>query len=341
MSVNASEPTRTGLPFTKYQGAGNDFVILDARPGRGLPAAETVDWVVVATRACDRHFGIGADGLLIALAPEHPSANLRMRMLNPDGTEAELCGNGLRCFARWLYDRGEIGHDRITIETGAGLLGAQVEPDGQVQVEMGTPRLRPEEIPLSGEALAGQPAEGPVLDLAIPLAGSAAAGEAPGRLPAGDTGGTVLHATCLSMGNPHAVIFVPEVDAVPLERWGPALERHPWFPARTNVEFCQVLDRGRLRARIWERGAGATLACGSGVCAAAVAARLRGLAGERVVVEVPGGQLEIRWEGPVEVPAGRAPRLPGVVLRGPAARVFDGRWYLTLPPAPSLAAPSP
>jgi diaminopimelate epimerase len=287
------------LPIAKYEGAGNDFVVLDGRPpapGAGL------DWGGLARRLCDRHFGVGADGLLVAAPSE--GARLRMRMFNPDGSEAELCGNGLRCFVRWLVQRGEAGPGRLVVETEAGPLEAVVEADGRIGAEMGAPRLRPAEIPLSAAAAAGQPPEGPVLRLPLGLA----------DLPAPPEG---YAATCVSMGNPHAVLFVPDAAAVPLEAVGPRLEHHPAFPARTNVEVCQVLARDRLRVRVWERGAGITLACGTGACAAAVAARLWRYVDARVVVELLGGELEVTWPGD--------PRRP-VFLRGPAVHVFDGVW---------------
>jgi diaminopimelate epimerase len=188
------------------------------------------------------------------------------------------------------------------VETGAGVLTAEVGPDGRVAAEMGVPRLDPAAIPLDlhHPAVAGVPAAGPVLGLPL---------EVPAR---GTFPGARYEATCVSMGNPHAVVFVPDTAAVPLEVVGPVLETHPAFPARTNVEFCQVIDRGRLRVRVWERGAGITLACGTGACAAVVAARLRGYVDERVAVELPGGELEVTWpDGPV-------------FLRGPAVHVFDG-----------------
>jgi diaminopimelate epimerase len=319
------------IPFVKYQGAGNDFVVVDAR--RSLPGGEApgvgpqaggpgggrgagpqasalggaeMSWEALAARVCERHFGVGADGLLVALTPAAPGAALRMRMYNPDGSEAEMCGNGLRCFGRWLLDRGEAGPGPLAVQTGAGVLALELGPDGQVATDMGPPRLAPADIPLSEGAGAGQPPRGPVLRLPL---------EVP---PQPGFAGARFEATCVSMGNPHAVVFVPDPEAVALEVVGPLLETHPAFPARTNVELCQVLDRGRLRVRVWERGAGITLACGTGACAAVVAARLRGYVDEQVVVALPGGELEVTWPG--------AP-LP-VVLRGPAVRVFEGAFPL-------------
>jgi diaminopimelate epimerase len=303
------------LRFAKYQGAGNDFVILDGRAGRsraGTPAADT-DWPALARAMCDRHFGIGADGLLVASEPPpgRPPATspegaqpagarpaIRMRMFNPDGSEAEMCGNGLRCFARWLVDRGELGEGLARVQTGAGLLWVDVGSSGRIAAGMGVPRLAPRDIPLSEQAAHGQPPAGPVQNLLLSV------------------GSATLDVTCVSMGNPHAVCFTADVAAVPLAAIGPRVERHPYFPARTNVEFVQVLAPDRLRVRVWERGAGITLACGTGACAALVAARLHGLAAERATLELPGGDLEVRW------PGGNAE----VVLGGPALRVFDGRW---------------
>jgi diaminopimelate epimerase len=272
------------LPFAKFHGARNDFVIVDGRPDR---PADGLDLVALAVQMCDRHAGIGADGLLIAspVSPDAAAAGAaaRMRMLNPDGGESEMCGNGLRCFARWLADAGELPSSKVTIETGAGLLSVTLNPDGSVSALMGVPTVGEHALALS---------------------------------PAVDR--VTVSATRVSMGNPHAVFFVPDVDAVPLERVGPRVETHPAFPRRTNVEFVQVLSFNRLRVRVWERGAGATQACGTGACAAHVAARVHGLASERATLELPGGTLEVTWPG-----EGHQVR-----LTGPAVRVFDGRWPL-------------
>ena len=296
--------------FAKFHGAGNDFVVLDGRPGtRG----ENLDWGSLAAPLCDRHYGIGADGILVATPPSGAAAaagaTFRMRMFNPDGSESEMCGNGLRCFTRWLKDAGEIGA-AARIETGAGILGVGFKPDGAVVCTMGAPHFAPHEIPLSEDAAVGHPPGGPVKDLLLHLEDH-----------------LTLLATCVSMGNPHAVVVVDNVARVPLDELGREMERHPYFPARTNVEFVQVLAPDRLRVRVWERGAGATLACGTGACAALVAARVNGLAAERATLELPGGTLEVSWPG-----------TPGdgqqVLLSGPAVRVFDGVWL------PTASAPS-
>lgn len=282
-----SEPA---LPFVKLQGSGNDFVLIDGR-------ACARDWPALAPAICDRHFGVGADGLLVAATSDR--APVRMLIYNPDGSEAEMCGNGLRCFVKWVVERGGLAapDGALAVETGAGVLQATFEVDGsieQVQVSMGAPVLRPAAVPVN---VAGGGA-GPVLDLPLRLDGE------------------TIELTCVSMGNPHAVQFttVP-VAEIPLERIGPLVERAPAFPNRTNFEVVNVIARDHLRVRVWERSAGLTLACGTGACAAQVAARLHGLVDERVTVSLPGGDVVIEWggEGPV-------------YLTGPAAYVFEGEW---------------
>jgi len=260
--------------FAKFHGAGNDFVIVD---GRRRALGE--DLSGLAKRVCDRHYGVGADGLLIASEVTQSGAAGRMRMFNPDGSESEMCGNGLRCFVRWLADRGELTGDAALIETGAGVLAIEWRAGGDVSVWMGEPRIGDRDRALS---------------------------------PA--VAGVAWSATILSMGNPHAVFLVPDVAAVPLEHVGPCVERHPAFPHRTNVEFVQTLAPDRLRVRVWERGAGATLACGTGACAAHAAARIAGVAAERAALELPGGTLTVFWSGPGHQS----------ILTGPAVRVFDG-----------------
>jgi diaminopimelate epimerase len=269
------------MDFVKMHGAGNDFVLID---GRGLAPA---DWPRLARAMADRHFGVGADGLLLVQPSER--ADYRMLIWNPDGSESEMCGNGLRCFARFLLDGPAAGRDSLTVETGAGLLAVRsCGAGGWLQASLGRPVLNGPDIPVLTEA-------SPVLDLALP--------------------DLDVQVTCVSMGNPHAVQFVPDAFAVDLAALGPAVERHPLFPRRTNFHVCQVVSPERLVMRSWERGAGLTLACGTGAAATAVAARLKGLTGEVVRIAVPGGELELAWDGQGEV-----------LMAGPADYVFAGRW---------------
>ena len=277
------------MRFVKMQGTGNDFVLLEAR-------GDERDWPHLAQTMCDRHFGVGADGLILVLPSSR--AHVRMRMFNPDGSEAEMCGNGLRCIVKHAVEGGlaRPRDGRIDVETMAGVLAAQTFGDGQtverVRVSMGAPRFAPAEVPVLVEA------EPPVVDLPLEVAGHA------------------LRLTCLSMGNPHAVHFLdgPVAD-FPLEEVGPLVEHHPLFPQRVNFEVARVLANDRIEARVWERGAGATLACGSGASATVVAACLRGLAGAAVDITLPGGTLAVEWNGRGEV-----------YLTGPAERVFAGEW---------------
>jgi diaminopimelate epimerase len=277
------------MRFVKMHGTGNDFVLLEAQ-------GDERDWLRLAQAMCDRHFGVGADGLILVLPSSQ--ADIRMRMFNPDGSEAEMCGNGLRCIVKYAVEGGlaRPRAGRIDVETLAGVLAAQTFGDGRtverVRVSMGVPRFAPADIPVLVEA------DPPIVDLPLEVAGHG------------------LRLTCLSMGNPHAVHFVDgPVAAFPLKEVGPLVERHPLFPQRVNFEVAQVLASDRMEVRVWERGAGATLACGSGASAAMVAAYVQGLVGERVDITLPGGKLVIEWDGRGEV-----------YLSGPAARVFAGEW---------------
>ncbi|MBI2320566.1 MAG: diaminopimelate epimerase [Chloroflexi bacterium] len=276
------------MDFVKMHGLGNDFVVIDGR-------RYAADWPRLAVALCDRHFGVGADGFVLVLDSE--KADFRMRIYNPDGSEAEMCGNGIRCFAKYVYDEGETRRREVLVETGAGLLPIAIQTDGQgavvgVTVGMGPPRLRPTEIPV---ALEGQRA------LDVPL-----------RLDEG----IEVRFSAVSMGNPHAVAFLDQpVESFPLERIGPQVEHHPLFPRRVNFEVCNVLDRRNLHVRVWERGAGLTLACGTGACATVVAARVHDLVDDEVAVRLPGGTLRIAWDGRDEVR-----------MTGPAVTVFRGAW---------------
>jgi len=287
------------LPFTKVEGIGNDFVVVDLRPGRpgalaGGPSPQDAALVRVL---CDRHFGVGGDGVLAILPSE--VADARMRVLNADGSEAEMCGNGIRCVAKVLYESDpDLRRPDLRIETGAGVLGCALEVEGgrvrTVAVEMGRPRLSRGEIPLSpgGEERA----------VRVPIT----------------EGGRTFRYTAVSMGNPHAVIFV-DADAGDLralaERHGPGLERAAHFPRRANIELARVRDR-QIDLVVWERGCGITLACGTGACATAVAAALedRLPAGVETPVHLPGGTLLVT----------AAPDWSGVRMRGPAHTVFAG-----------------
>lgn len=275
------------MEFHKMHGIGNDFVMIDGRFN------SVDDWGTLSQNMCNRQFGIGADGLILVLPSE--TADVRMRMFNPDGSEAEMCGNGIRCLAKYAYEQGIVTSREIVVETGAGLkrIGLE-EADGsitRVRVSMGVPRLQPAEIPVLAQ-------RAPVIDFPLMVDDMS------------------LAVTCVSMGNPHAVTFLSQdPDEFSLETIGPAVERHPAFPRRVNFEACQVVGQSDLKVRVWERGAGKTLACGTGACATAVAARLKGLIGDRCSVQLPGGTLDIEWDGQGEV-----------FMTGPAETVFRGTW---------------
>ena len=277
------------IQFSKYQGLGNDFIILEGRRGQLTDsiANPNPDWV---RRICDRRFGVGADGVILAL-PAQAEADLCMRIFNADGTEAEMCGNGIRCLARYLADSDGDAPGRIwSIETLAGMIRPELMADGQLRVDMGPPFLEPETIPTTL-----------MLDNGLPQ-------------------GTLLlesdqlKVAAVGMGNPHVVVPVDDLQTIPFDAWGAALETHPVFPAKTNVHFLQVLDRSHLQIRVWERGAGPTLACGTGACATLVAAVLLGLSEQRAEVMLPGGPLLIEWND----------RKGSVLMTGPAEAVFDG-----------------
>jgi diaminopimelate epimerase len=277
------------MKFEKWQGTGNDFVLIEAK-------AKGRDWPALARAICDRHFGVGADGILLLLPSE--SADLRMRMFNPDGSEAEMCGNGLRCFVRYAVERGLARpHEGcLQVETGAGVLTAELLDEegreGWVRVGMGRPHFAPGEIPVLTDI------EPPIRNLSLTVDGQ------------------IVSVTCVSMGNPHAVHFYARpVASYPLEQVGPQVEKHALFPQRVNFEVARVLNREFIEARVWERGAGATLACGSGASAVMVAAHLHNLVEDRVEVRLPGGTLLLEWDGEGEV-----------YLSGPAERVFTGEW---------------
>ena len=304
--------TQPSLPFWKMHGAGNDFVV--AEPPPSGPASEAASWPALARAICDRHRGVGADGLLLVL----PStvADRRMRIFNADGSEAEMCGNGIRCFVRYLLDRGlvEAPDGRVGVETIPGVLTAEATRDAaghvtRVRVSMGRPALEPAALGADVEQAA------PVLD--FPLAVTLDDGRLGDGAPQGGEA-IELPVTLVSMGNPHAVAFIDAPPAeYPLARVGPAVEHHPLFAHRTNVEVVRVLGREAIEMRVWERGVGETLACGSGACAAVVAARLHGRVGDAVEVRLPGGTLNIGWDGEGEVS-----------LEGPVAHVFSAEWAL-------------
>ena len=279
------------LRFSKYQGIGNDFLLLD---GRSLEDDTDSCYGLIpesVRRICDRRFGVGADGVIVALPPRQ-GGELRMRIFNADGTEPEMCGNGIRCLARFLADSdGDSPGRSWRVETLAGEMVPRLQPDGRVQVDMGRPFLRSEEVPTT-----------------LPLGAN---GLPEGRI---ELLGQTFQVAAAGMGNPHLVIPVENVAGIDLEVLGPALEVHPAFPARTNVHFVQVAAPSHLVMRVWERGAGPTLACGTGACATLVACHSLGLCERQARVDLPGGPLEIRWDGS----SGH------VFMTGPAEPVFDG-----------------
>ena len=271
------------LQFTKMHGLGNDFVVIDCRDKAVSDRMSEVG--ELSKRLCHRRFGIGADQMLLI----YPSgtADFRMRIFNPDGSEVEMCGNGIRCFAKYIWDRKISSSDALSVETAAGIIRPQRSGD-MVKVDMGEPVTEGRLVPVNLDGIVrGFPLK--IEDREFKI-------------------------TCVSMGNPHAVIFVDEVDNFEVGRYGPVIETHALFPKRTNVEFIQVLGPERLKMRVWERGAGETMACGTGASAAAVAANLNGLAGRKVTIALLGGELRIEWAANNHI-----------YMTGPAEEVFEGR----------------
>lgn len=271
------------LRFTKMHGLGNDFMVLD------LVSQHAHVTPKHARQWGDRNTGVGFDQLLLVEAPTNPDVDFRYRIFNSDGSEVEQCGNGARCFARFVLDKRLTTKKRIRVETKSGVIELDVRNDGQVRVDMGPPRFVPADIPFQAQAQA----------LAYTL----------------EVDGQALEIAALSMGNPHSVLRVEDVNSAPVRELGPKIENHPRFPARVNAGFLQVLDRHHGKLRVWERGAGETQACGTGACAAAVAAIAQGWMDSPVELELPGGRLTLEWAGPGQP----------VMMTGPAARVFEGQ----------------
>ena len=276
--------------FSKYQGLGNDFLLMDGRQATQADSEAGLAPELVR-QLCDRRFGVGADGVILAL-PSQAGGELRMRIFNADGSEPEMCGNGIRCLARFLADRdGDGPGRRWQVDTLAGRIVPELLDDGSIRVDMGPPFLEPATVPTT-----------------LPLG--------PAGLPQGDLelDGEVFAVAAAGMGNPHVVVAVDDLADFDLERFGPLLEVHPSFPAKTNVHFVQVLAPDHLVMRVWERGAGPTLACGTGACATLVACHCLGLVERRARVDLPGGPLQIHWDADTG----------HVIMDGPAEHVFDG-----------------
>jgi diaminopimelate epimerase len=270
------------LSFVKMHGLGNDFVVIDAFSRDIRLSTEQVRFLA------DRRFGVGCDQLLLVEKPGQAGVDFRYRIFNADGGEVEQCGNGARCFARFVRDEGLTDKDAIVVETASGVITLYVEASGEIRVNMGAPRFDPAQLPFTAEAEADK----------YPL----------------EVGREPLTIGAVSMGNPHAVLRVEDAATAEVERLGPLLESHPRFPRRVNVGFMQIVDRGHIRLRVFERGAGETLACGTGACAAVAVGRRWGELDAEVRVDLPGGSLTIRWDG------GDAP----LWMTGPATRVFQG-----------------
>jgi len=279
------------LKFAKMQGAGNDFVVLDG-------VSDAVEMTPQrARKIADRHFGVGCDQVLLVERPRNDGADFCYRIWNADGGEVEQCGNGARCFVRFVHDKGLTEKTEIRVETLSGVIAPRLEADGQVSVDMGTPRFEPKAVPFETKGL--KPVQS-------------------GRRWPLEVNGRVVPVAVLSIGNPHAVQTVPDVEAAPVASEGPLIERHPRFPRRTNAGYMQVVDRESVRLRVWERGAGETLACGTGACAAVVTGIREGLLDETVRVATRGGQLTIRWAGGENNPN------RSIWMTGPAVTVFEG-----------------
>ena len=271
------------LTFTKMHGLGNDFVVIDAT---SQPIELTMEQIRFLA---DRRLGVGCDQVLLVERPRQPEVDFTYRIFNADGGEVEQCGNGARCFARYVRDQGLTRKDHIAVATAAGVITLHIEADGQITVDMGVPIFEPADIPFAADAQA--------------------------EVYALEVEATQVEVSVISMGNPHAVMRVEQVDKAPIASLGPRIESHARFPRRVNVGFMQVVDRQHIRLRVYERGVGETLACGSGACAAVVVGRQRGWLDDKVTVSLPGGILNIQWSGEGQP----------VLMTGPAVSVFEGR----------------
>jgi len=280
------------LRFTKMHGLGNDFVVIDAVSQSVKITPE------LARKLGDRRFGVGCDQILVAEPPEQAEVDFRYRIFNQDGSEVEQCGNGARCFAKFVRDRRLTGKSTIRVETASGIIELQVQSDHQVRVNMGVPELEPPQIPFIAENKA----------ITYPIEVAISAND-------GANNTKTLMISAVSMGNPHAVLQVEDTETAPVELLGPLLEQHARFPQQVNAGFMQIVSRNELNLRVYERGAGETLACGTGACAAVVAGQLQDLLDSPVTVNLPGGCLVIEWPGEGQ----------SVIMTGPATTVFHGR----------------
>ena len=279
------------MEFTKMHGLGNDFVLINRFQEEVSRPAQ------LAQEMCDRNFGIGADGLILVLPAQKPEADFRMRIFNPDGSEPEMCGNGIRCFAKYLYDQELTEKKQVNVETLAGIIKPELLFEAgkvnQVKVDMGEPALKRSQIPMKG------PEQDQIVDETLTVKEQE------------------VEISCVSMGNPHCVIFIEDAEAAPVRELGPKIETHDVFPENTNVEFIEVMNKEELKMRVWERGAGVTLACGTGACGSTVASILRGATNNQVTVHLLGGDLIIEWAANNHV-----------YMTGPATEVFTGQWKL-------------
>jgi diaminopimelate epimerase len=279
------------IEFTKMHGLGNDFILIDGIKNQALTSFCDEELSTLSIFLCKRRFGVGADQLLLLVPSE--KADFRMRIFNADGSEVEMCGNGIRCFAKYIWDSGLSDKDILEVETMAGMILPEKRGD-QVRVNMGLPRFRPDEIPLYAEGMENLPGD-EIIDFPLEVEGE------------------TFRISCLSMGNPHTVIVVDDVKTFPVSYFGPMIENHQIFPRRTNVEFVEIMNNGEVRMRVWERGAGETMACGTGASATAVITARKGLTGREVNVHLLGGELFIEWADDGHV-----------YMTGPAITVFDG-----------------
>ena len=283
------------MKFTKMQGIGNDYIYLDCI-NNPIPA----DPAALSRRISDRHFGVGSDGLVLICPSER--ADFRMRMYNADGSESEMCGNATRCIGKYVYERGMTQKRNVSLETGAGIRHLKLNVEGSqvasVEVDMGEPGLNPEDIPTSLATDHLLDKSGRIISEPLLIEGRE------------------FRVTCVSMGNPHCVIFLNETENWPIEKWGPKFEHHAVFPNRTNTEFAKVIDRQHIRMRVWERGSGETMACGTGACATLAAGVLNGLTDREAILQLNGGDLSIRWDE----------KNNHIYMTGPAAFVFSGEW---------------